>query len=125
MHRFQLVPIALLLACLPACQGETAAERARRAAETMRDSIPDVDARALAQEVDPSTVREVQQHLQVLNEYQGEASGDLDAVTVNAVQAFQRAAGLRDDGLLDGRTLQRLRSAANAALAGSAERPGT
>jgi murein L,D-transpeptidase YcbB/YkuD len=36
-------------------------------------------------------------------------------VTVNAIEAFQRRAGLRDDGLLDEETVRRLDEAASAA----------
>ncbi len=90
------------------CQGDTEA-RAREAAEKIKASIPDVQARALAQKVSEEEVREAQQALQVVKEYMGEVNGELDAITVNAIQAFQRSRGLRDDGILDDRTKRELR----------------
>jgi peptidoglycan hydrolase-like protein with peptidoglycan-binding domain len=97
---------------LTACSEERAVRRAREAAEEIQKSIPDVDAVALSQQVDPTLVKEVQTHLTALKEYQGEISGKLDSVTINAIQAFQRSEGLRDDGLLDEKTLERLRTSA-------------
>jgi len=93
-----------------ACSGKGAADRAREAAEEVRRSIPNVDATAVAQKADPGTVKEVQAILRGLHEYMGEINGELDAVTVHSIQAFQRSAGLPDDGILDGRTLARLRA---------------
>jgi peptidoglycan hydrolase-like protein with peptidoglycan-binding domain len=93
---------------LAACQGASPEERARAAAEQMRAAIPDVDATALAQALPADTVRDAQEQLAVVHEYQGELTGTIDAVTVNAIQAFQRAAGLPDTGLLDARTRARL-----------------
>jgi|GEM_PF-2421089 len=90
------------------CQADTEA-RAREAAEKIKTSIPDVQARALAQKVSEEEVREAQQALQVVKEYMGEVNGKLDAITVNAIQAFQRSRGLRDDGILDDRTKRELR----------------
>ncbi len=108
---------AALLGLAAGCTGQTAEERAREAAEQIKESIPDVEAIALAQPVDASVVEEVQRQLTALHEYQGEINGKLDSVTVNAIQAFQRSAGLKDDGILDARTREKL--AAAAARAGS------
>jgi peptidoglycan hydrolase-like protein with peptidoglycan-binding domain len=76
--------------------------------------MPDVDEQALAQAIDPEAVNKVQQNLQALHEYQGEVTGKLDRVTLNAIQAFQRAHGLEDDGIVDARTRQELADAADA-----------
>ena len=54
----------------------------------------------------------MQKNLTVINEYQGEIDGKLDSVTVNAIQAFQRTAGLKDDGLITAATRQKLAAAA-------------
>lgn len=103
----------LLLCILAGCTGgQTAEERAREAAEQISRSQPNVEATALAQVVDAAVVKTAQEHLRQLNEYQGEVNGELDSVTVNAIQAFQRAAGLRDDGILNAVTRERLASAA-------------
>jgi len=94
------------------CSRDSVTERAEQAAQEVRESLRDPDAPALAQKAPPQTVREVQDALRKLNEYQGETTGELDRVTINAVEAFQRTAGLPDNGMLDQRTLQRLRAAA-------------
>lgn len=94
---------------LAGCQGDTEA-RAREAAEKIKESIPDVQARALEQRVSEQEVREAQQALRIAKEYLGEVNGKLDPVTVNAIQAFQRARGLRDDGILNERTKRELRN---------------
>jgi peptidoglycan hydrolase-like protein with peptidoglycan-binding domain len=54
----------------------------------------------------------VQENLTAIHEYQGEISGKFDSVTVNAIQAFQRASGLEDNGIVDARTRERLQAAA-------------
>lgn len=41
-------------------------------------------------------------------EYQGEVNGKIDAITINAVQAFQRAAGLKDTGVITDDTRRKL-----------------
>jgi len=105
--------IALLVLLLTAaCQREDPEERARRMAEEVQAALGDVQAAALAQKVSPETVREAQEHLRTLGEYLGEINGMLDAVTVNAVEAFQTSEGLEPNGLLDERTIARLREAA-------------
>lgn len=75
----------------------------------MRESIPDVHARAAAQNASASDIRLAQRALTAVHEYQGEIHGELDRVTINAIQAFQRSHGLADDGMLDRQTLERLR----------------
>lgn len=108
--------VAVFLAgmALVACSPEQAEHRARLAAETMRESLPDIDRAARAQRLPPEVVRSVQQQLQAVHEYQGEISGELDAVTLTAIQAFQRAQGLHDDGVLDAHTRARLAAVASA-----------
>jgi len=106
-----VVLAAAIGAALTACSPEHAAQRGRLAAETMKDSLPDVDGAAQAQRLPPEVVREAQQALTALHEYQGDITGELDQVTINAIQAFQRAHGLPDDGVLDARTRKRLAAA--------------
>lgn len=106
---------ALILAAFVAgCQGDTEA-RARQAAEKIKESIPDVQGRALEQRATEEEVREAQRALRIVKEYLGEVNGTLDPVTVNAIQAFQRARGLRDDGILNERTKRELRKVLAAA----------
>ncbi len=90
----------------------TSEARQREIERRIKDSLPKTEEIALAQTVDAETVRTVQGELRTLHEYMDEPSGKLDAVTVNAVEAFQRRAGLRDDGLLDPRTRDALTRAA-------------
>jgi len=96
-----MVTAALMLA---ACNGQSAEMRARAQAEKMKESIPDVEAKALAQKVTPDEIRKAQEALKGVNEYLGEVNGQLDAVTVNAIEAFQRAHGLKGNGILDDKT---------------------
>ena len=108
----------LLVLCLiggVGCSKEGAELRAREAAEKMKESLPDVDGKALAQKLAPEEVRHAQQALTTLKEYQGEINGQLDSITVNALQAFQRSQGLRDDGILNDVTKRRLQEAASKA----------
>ncbi|MCX8071658.1 MAG: peptidoglycan-binding protein [Candidatus Binatia bacterium] len=100
-----------------ACQQDTEA-RAREAAEKIKESIPDVQARALSQPVTEEEVREAQLALREVKEYLGEVNGKLDAVTVNAIQAFQRSRGIRDDGILNERTKRELRKVLSEAQSG-------
>ena len=106
----------LLLACAAlffvSCNERSAEMRAREAAEKIKESIPDVEARALAQKTTPEQVKQTQEALQKVHEYLGEATGKLDAVTVNSIEAFQRARGLRADGILNERTQRALQEAA-------------
>ena len=94
------------------CSKQSVEQRARETAEKMQKSIVDVEAIALEQKVDPTVVSEVQRNLTTINEYQGEVDGKLDSVTVNAIQAFQRTAGLKDDGIITDTTRQKLAAAA-------------
>ena len=82
--------------------------RAREAAEKIKESIPDVEARALAQKTTPEQVKQAQEALKKVHEYLGEANGKLDAVTVNSIEAFQRAHGLKADGILNEKNAARL-----------------
>lgn len=84
--------------------------RARQAAEKMKQSMPDVEARALAQPLSEAEVKEAQEGLRAASEYLGEIDGKLDSVTVNAIQAFQRSRGVKDDGILNDRTKRELRT---------------
>ncbi len=118
-----VLPFLMIFAL--ACTEEQAEQRAREVAEKIQKSIPDVDAVALSQQVDPDVLKEVQRQLTTLNEYQGEVTGELDLVTVNAIQAFQRSAAarepvwwppwwhLKDDGILNQRTRELLAEAAH------------
>jgi len=112
------LPVLAVLA-LAACHKQTVEERARDAMEKIQESMPDIEAIALDQKAAPDLVSEVQQNLTALNEYQGEVNGKLDSVTVNAIQAFQRTAGLKDDGIITDATRQKL-----AAAAAQAKKPG-
>ena len=108
-------PIAIALALaigVPACSRQSVEERARATAEKMQKSMVDVEAVALEQKVEPAVVAEVQRNLTVIYEYQGDTNGTLDSVTINAIQSFQRAAGLKDDGIITATTRQKLAEAA-------------
>jgi|ERR1700687_1521814 len=104
--RINLLACIVILA-LCGCSKESTERRAREAAEKIMGSIRDVEAEALAQKVTPEQVSNAQKALSAANEYQGEVNGKLDSVTVNAIEAFQRAHGLPGNGLLDEKT-QRL-----------------
>jgi peptidoglycan hydrolase-like protein with peptidoglycan-binding domain len=120
---------ALLIACVLAgfgsatgCGGRSIEDRAREAAEKAKDTSfgPDFEALAIAQPIDPAVAKEVQENLTTIHEYQGEIGIKFDSVTVNAIQAFQRSANLKDDGIVDERTRTALQTAANAAKQGGA-----
>src|SRR5574341_263932 len=102
MRRLTLSAVSLLL--ITGCSGGGAEARARAAAEKVKESMPDVEAKALEQRVTPEQVKRVQEQLQKLNEYLGDVNGTLDTVTVNAIQAFQRAQGIKADGILNEKT---------------------
>jgi Putative peptidoglycan binding domain len=106
--------LALLafLALSPACKGKSIEEREREAAAEMSRSVQDVEAVALAQHVDPAAVKEVQEHLTAIHEYQGAINGKLDSVTVNALEAFQRSQDVKDNGIIDDDIRRRLAHAA-------------
>jgi peptidoglycan hydrolase-like protein with peptidoglycan-binding domain len=94
------------------CSKQTVEERARDTLEKIQKGMVDVEAVALDQKADPAVISEVQKNLTAINEYQGEIDGKLDSVTVNAIQAFQRTAGLKDDGIISAATRQKLAAAA-------------
>ena len=96
------------------CHQRTIEERARDTLERIQASMVDVEVIALEQKADPAVISEVQRNLTAINEYQGEIDGKLDSVTVNAIQAFQRTAGLKDDGIITEATRQKLAAAAQA-----------
>jgi peptidoglycan hydrolase-like protein with peptidoglycan-binding domain len=102
MKATTLALLATLL--LAACSSQSAEERARETQEKIMESIPDVVAKALAQKTTPEDVKHAQEALTAVNEYMGAVDGKLDGVTVNSIQAFQRAHGLTDDGILTDRT---------------------
>jgi len=112
----RLWPLALLLVLplAPGCKGKTIEEREREAADAISRSIQDVDAVAMAQQVDAAVVKELQEHLTTLHEYQGPINGKLDPVTINALQAFERSQDLKDDGIIDSEVRERLAAAARA-----------
>jgi peptidoglycan hydrolase-like protein with peptidoglycan-binding domain len=101
-----------VLLCIVGCNGRSAEMHAREAAEKIKESIPDVEAHALAQKTTPEQVRQAQEVLQKVHEYLGEANGKLDLITVNSIEAFQRAHGLKADGILNERTQSALHEAA-------------
>jgi len=108
MRIASLIVTVLLLA---GCTGKSPEERARAEAEKIKESIPDVESKALAQQASPEEVKQAQAALTVLNEYQGEVNGQLDAVTVNSIQAFQTAHGFEANGILNEKTQRALQEA--------------
>ena len=102
------IAIVMVFLALIGCKAKSAEQRAREQLEKMKEAMPDVEARALEQKVTPEDVRMAQTGLQAADEYLGPVNGQLDAVTVNAIEAFQRGHGLKDNGLLDERTRQLL-----------------
>jgi murein L,D-transpeptidase YcbB/YkuD len=103
-----LVSVSCLNALLLAgCSRESLEERARKQAEKVIEGMGEKENRALAQQVTPEQVRQAQEALTRAHEYMGEVNGTLDAVTINAIEAFQRAHGLTDTGILNKKT-QRL-----------------
>lgn len=116
---FLLLFAALLILPAAGCSRQSVEERARETAEKIQKTMVDVEAVALDQKVDPAVLSEVQRQLTAVHEYQGEITGQLDSVTVNALQAFQRTAGLADTGLVTPETRAKLAAAATAAQAPS------
>lgn len=113
---------ASLLAGLLGCQSSSPEESAKalearmKAIEKrMKDSMPKTQELALQQKVDPEVVKKVQEELRTLKEYLDDPTGNIDFVTVNAVEAFQRRMGLTDGGQLDAKTLELLESEAKKA----------
>jgi peptidoglycan hydrolase-like protein with peptidoglycan-binding domain len=107
-----LAATTVILALTLGCSEEGSERRARDAAEKIKEAIPNRMAVALSQKAEADDVRQAQEVLTRLKEYMGEVNGTLDAVTVNAIQAFQRAQGLDDDGILDDKTKRLLKEAA-------------
>jgi peptidoglycan hydrolase-like protein with peptidoglycan-binding domain len=121
-----LVVVGMLLAGLSGagCSSSTPEEDAEALKKRMidiekkvKDSMPKTQEIALKQKVDPEVLKKVQEELGVLKEYLDEPTGKMDFVTVNAIQAFQRRVELKDDGLLDEKTLARLEEEAKKAKA--------
>ena len=108
---FAVVCVALALG-VGACSKQSVEDRAREQAEKIQKGLVDYEAVALEQKTTPEIVSEVQRNLTAINEYQGEISGALDSVTVNAIQSFQRTAGLTDDGIISEKTREKLAAAA-------------
>jgi peptidoglycan hydrolase-like protein with peptidoglycan-binding domain len=91
-------------------------QRMREIEKKMKDSMPKTQQIALAQKPDPAVVKKTQADLKALSEYlEDPPSGKIDMVTVNAIEAFQRRVGLKEDGLLTEETLKKLDEAAKAA----------
>lgn len=107
-----LIVTLALAAATAGCRGQTVEERAKETLEKIQKGMVDVEAVALDQKADAATVTEVQRNLTAISEYQGEITGKLDSVTVNAIQAFQRSAGLKDDGIITNATREKLAAAA-------------
>ena|SRR6185369_12442651 len=108
-----VLAVALMVAAAAAgCNRQSVEERAKETLEKIQKGMVDVEAVALEQKTDAATVTEVQRNLTAITEYQGEINGKLDSVTVNAIQAFQRDAGLKDNGIIDGTTREKLAAAA-------------
>ena len=107
-----LIVTLALAAATAGCHGQTVEERAKETLEKIQKGMVDVEAVALDQKADAATVTEVQRNLTAISEYQGEITGKLDSVTVNAIQAFQRSAGLKDDGIISNATREKLAAAA-------------
>jgi peptidoglycan hydrolase-like protein with peptidoglycan-binding domain len=93
------------------CSDQGIEERARELQEKVQSSLQNRMAEALAQKATAEEIKQAQQALTHQKEYMGEINGKLDAVTVNAIQAFQRAKGLDDDGILDAETKELLAEA--------------
>ena len=104
--------IIVVLSLCAACKSSDFEARARAIAEKMKQSIPDVQGKALEQKVTPEQVQRAQAALLKVHEYLGEPTGKLDEVTVNAIEAFQRAHDLDPNGILDEKTERLLQQAA-------------
>ncbi|MBU6282350.1 peptidoglycan-binding protein [bacterium] len=102
---------ALLLASL-GCQAADPSKAGREAAERAKAAIRAIDADAHDQKVSPDVVKRVQEQLTAIKEYQGPIDGKLDAVTLNAFEAFQRSLGLTADGMFTDKVLGKLAEAA-------------
>lgn len=115
-RRLCLAGTVLILALAAiGCNNQTIEERARDTLEKIQKGMVDVEAIALEQKADPAVISEVQRNLTAINEYQGEIDGKLDSVTINAIQSFQRTAGLKDTGIITAATREKLAAAAGQA----------
>ena len=110
-HLRSSLSVLAVAAALAGCQAQDPEAAGRAAAERAKAAIKSADAEALAQKLDPAVIKQVQEQLTSLKEYMGPVNGRLDAVTVNAIVAFQRAHDLTPDGMLDKATLARLADA--------------
>ena len=91
-------------------------QRMREIEKKMKDSMPKTQQIALAQKPDAEIVKKAQADLKALSEYlEDPPSGKIDMVTVNAIEAFQRRVGMKEDGLLTEETQKKLDEAAKAA----------
>jgi peptidoglycan hydrolase-like protein with peptidoglycan-binding domain len=115
----RIATLMLTVLLLAGCTGKSPEERARAELEKMKESVPDVEAKALAQKAGPEEVKQAQAALTALHEYQGEVNGQLDAVTVNSIQAFQTSHGFEADGILTEKVQRALQDAAGKAKAQS------
>jgi murein L,D-transpeptidase YcbB/YkuD len=106
------IALAVVVLAGSGCSRKSVEDRAREQAEKIQREMVDVEAVALDQKAPADVVSEVQRNLTAINEYQGEINGTLDSVTVNAIQSFQRTAGLKDDGLINDQTREKLAAAA-------------
>jgi peptidoglycan hydrolase-like protein with peptidoglycan-binding domain len=112
MMRHLALVIAAVALLTSACSERGAETRAREAADKIKASMLSVEGKALAQKVPIAELKTVQLQLRKLHEYQGEINGELDAVTVNSIEAFQRSQGVEADGMLTAKTRQLLEEAA-------------
>ena len=87
------------------CSSDDTERRAREAAEKIKESMPDVESKALAQKTNPENVKLAQEALTAAHEYMGEINGTLDSVTVNSIEAFQGSHGVKGDGILNDKTM--------------------
>ncbi len=111
-RRMTALALVLLASPLVGCSGEITEERGRAAAEAIKDAIKPLDHAAMDQDLPSETVKRLQQELTALKEYQGPVNGKLDTVTINALEAFQRAAGIVADGQVNEETQTNLTAAA-------------
>ncbi len=102
---------ALLAMLAIGCTGADTETRAREAAEKIKESMPDVEAKAMAQKTSPEEVKAAQEALTAVKEYMGEIDGKLDSVTINAIEAFQKTQGIKADGILNDKTKGLLKEA--------------
>ncbi len=114
-----VLPALLAAAMIAGCASKDPDAALKAAAERAKAAIKSIDHAAFQQKVEPAEVKQVQQQLTAIQEYMGPIDGQLNAVTLNAVEAFQRSEELSPDGMLTQETLSRLSEAAAAATAKS------